>query len=198
MENGKNRIDYTRVAEFVNCCHYIIDNAEKIKTTTLADIFGIEDSGREEENLDTVWALHDLIYLKENGYITQDELNEKIHELNDNIKVLAKADLLKELSKEIKLSKKDKFVTFIPGSILEVNGVGNVLVLRHKAETSTIERIGFLLCKREDPNHPFIVWKYNQRVDIEGQVSEDYRFYSGEYFETEEEARSFFTHNCIL
>lgn len=198
MENGKNRIDYDRLAEFVNCCHYIIDNSEKIRTTTLANTLGITDSGREEENLDTVWALYDLIYLKENGYITQDELDEKTHELNDNIKTLAKADLLRELEKEIRFSKKDKFVTFIPGKNLSVDGVGEVVILRHKSETSSTEKTGYVLCKREDPHQPYIVWKYNQAIDTEDEVAKEYKFYSGEYFETEEEARSFFTYNCIL
>lgn len=190
-------IDYKQVAELIKACSWIHGEAEKLRQQTFAKILGVEDLPKElaEENLTSVWNTKDLTKLKELGYLDTDEETEYLHTLEENLQILAKDHLLRELDKQVKLAEKDCWIPDLKvGTVFKVNDtVGEVTILDFVLYTGVYDkhlREGVILCQRYHPYQPFVVWKYtltDKTIDC----------YSGEYFKTLEDAQEYFSTHSV-
>lgn len=82
---------YENVAEYIKRCKWLVEEAEEIRR---GDVEGYEDGLR------SVWNVLDI--QREEGLADPDLMNR----LEDNIRTLAKADLIQQLMKEIALTEK--------------------------------------------------------------------------------------------
>lgn len=84
-------VDYKRVVEYIQACSHILEKEEKIRE---------EIPEGYDEPLISVWNVPDIQKIE--GGLDYERMNE----LEENIRILSKAKLLKELSKEIFLAEK--------------------------------------------------------------------------------------------
>lgn len=174
-------IDYTSVIEYLKNCFWLIDKANQIKSET-----PLEDS---EEPLVSVWNMHDLIRA---GLGTDYEM---VCKLEDNIKTLAKAELLRDIKERVCLAEKDRVRNLEVGKEIKVanNDKVKVLAFTPDPEDPTLEakELGTVFCSRNDCLTKFVVWRYRIEKD------DTLKLYSGEYFRTKEMAKEYYNSICI-